>query len=147
MKITLVGLAAVFICAAGAMAAEDREIRITAPVGDPLECHVRSEILQVRWTHGAYFNGHPENCCVLCGGHVLSPYLPVTADAFTWTVGRKNDGTYMEPGDYPLSIQTTAGDGDLNGPWFRYATSAPAMTFTAPAEEELILLGSLYTIR
>jgi hypothetical protein len=97
----------------------DERITITSPTSG--ESFLRGTTCTFRWTHSAYYNCIYNRCAICFEGVGISscdiiPESEVTAtqDRYVWTVGRKHDGTYMEPGEYRVSMECW--DGDFDGP-------------------------------
>lgn len=93
---------------------EDDWINITGPA-DNSEW-VRGKTCTITWTPSAYyqvFNTQP--CAIFCGTHFISPPVPVLDGSFTWTVGKKRDGTWLPPGQYKITLESWDYDA-LNGP-------------------------------
>jgi hypothetical protein len=87
-----------------------------------------------------------QTCRILCGGHVISPPVPVINKDFIWIGGKKADGTFMPPGQ---SLRITIENPDynaLNGPEITLVGAFPKYTFTAPANNSQLVIGSTITI-
>lgn len=137
-------VAAMLVLVALALPADTPWITITAPNGHhPLFKH---ETETIRWTHSGYFAAHPQTCQIYCGDHVISPPVAVTADSFSWVVGRKADGTFLPQGRYEITIESPDFDA-LDGPIVVVSDQRPEIVLTAPASGASLRLGSACTIR
>jgi hypothetical protein len=143
MKRTIFFLA-VLLLKALASWADAPLITIVSPNGHyPL---FKNETEVIHWTHSGFFDAHPQNCEIYCGGHVISSPVPVTGDSFAWTVGRKADGNYLPQGIYKITIESPDFDA-LNGPTVIISDERPLITITAPVTGTTLTRGSSYTIR
>ncbi len=107
----------------------------------------KNEIVHIRWTHSAYYTSPGQTCRIFCGGHVISPPVPVISNDFTWTGGRKFDGTYIPQGKpYRITIENDDFDA-LNGPEIALVDEQPKFTIIAPANNSSLLIGTTTTIR
>jgi len=88
-------------------------ITITAPTTG--QTFLRGTNTTIQWTHSVYFNCVPQTCTIFCGMDIISPPVPVSQNSFGWTVGRKQDGTYLAPGTYEITLESPDYDA-LNGP-------------------------------
>jgi len=137
-------LATLLLCASLAFSADPTPlITITAPPnGATLSM---CSTYTIRWTHSAYFESVPQTCTVYCGDYVISPPVPVTQDSFLWTVGRKQDGTILQPDEvYEITIESPDYDA-LNGPVITISSN-DVITITAPTTGSTFLRGTTTTI-
>ncbi len=137
-------LGALLLCASLAFSADSSPlITITAPPNGATLSMCTT--YTIRWTHSAYFVSVPQTCTVFCGNHIISPPVPVTQDSFVWTVGKKQDGTNLQPDrDYEITIESPDYDA-LNGPVIHIA-SGDVITITAPSTGSTFLRGTTTTI-
>jgi len=148
MKKKSILLALVFFCAALTVSAVAPNINIIAPSstsGDD-EWYM-GMTLHIRWTHSTFYTNPSQTCRILCGGNIISPPVPVISKDFSWTVGKKFDGTDLAPGTYMITIENV-NYSDLNGPTILIPTyAAPKITTIVPASGTLLQIGQSYTIR
>ncbi len=69
----------------------------------------------IQWTHGLYFDQHPEQNGVLYWGSNPIGTAPIKNNQFVWTVGRKADGTWLPPGTFEITMEALDYD-DTDGP-------------------------------
>jgi len=144
MKKSIVFIGLMFFFMAFIVSGAETEINITQPNHDAWL--VKSSTVHIRWTHGAFYDTNPRTCTIYCGTYVISPPVAVTAGDFAWTVGRKNDGTFMAQQQYEITIVCSAYS-DTDGPYVLVVDSMPRITITAPVDGQFLLIGSSYTIR
>nr|MCU0237770.1 hypothetical protein [Acidobacteriota bacterium] len=107
----------------------------------------KNETVHIRWTHSAFYTSPSQTCRIFCAGHVISPPLPVISKDFTWTGGRKFDGTYIPQGKpYRITIENNDFDA-LSGPDIALVDEQPKFTINAPANNASLLIGATTTIR
>ena len=89
----------------------DAKITIVAPAnGTKLTMGVGNKCM-IRWTHSAYFHVIPQNCRILAEdstdhAYLISPEVPVLNDMFEWTIGQKDGGGFLPPGNCHISIES-----------------------------------------
>lgn len=93
--------------------ASAQSFNITAPA-DGIHLK-RGTTCTIRWTHGLFFDQHPEQNGVLYWGSNPIGTAPIKNDQFVWTVGRKSDGSWMAPGTYEITMEALDYD-DTSGP-------------------------------
>jgi len=148
MKKKRILLALVFFCAALTVSAVAPTITIVAPSSTSGEDEwYMGMTLHIRWTHSTFYTNASQTCRILCGGNIISPPVPVISKDFSWTVGKKHDGTYLAPGSYMITLENV-NYSDLNGPIILIPTyAAPKITTTFPVNGTSLTIGSSYTIR
>ncbi len=102
------------------LADEKPKIVITAPASGaslPL-----GSACTIRWTCSSYFQVVPQTCRIFCGESFISPPVPVLDGEYSWKAGRKDDGTYLAVGTYPITLESDDYD----------ALSGPSVTLTPP---------------
>lgn len=109
-KVALAVVLGVFLMAGTAVA---QSFNITAPA-DGIHLK-RGTTCTIQWTHGLFFDQHPEQNGVLYWGSNPIGTAPIKNDQFVWTVGRKADGSWLPPGTYEITMEALDYD-DTSGP-------------------------------
>lgn len=121
-------------------------ITVKCSVGDGYTVF-KNETVHVRWNHSGFYTNPGQTCRIFCDGHVISPPVPVIGKDFTWTGGRKLDGTYIPQGrPYRITIESDDYDA-LNGPDIALVYEQPNFTIIAPANNAMLVVGTSVTIR
>jgi hypothetical protein len=144
MKKTIFFIGFLFFFMAFIMSGADVRIDIMQPNSEAWL--VKHSTAHIRWTYGTFYTSNPRNCQIFCGPHLIAESVPVTSGDFPWTVGRKNDGTFMDQASYEITIVCPAYS-DTDGPEVLVVDSMPNITFTAPVEGDILIIGSPYTLR
>ena len=103
MKKSIVFWSIMVLCLASVQADVEPNITFTAPA-EGATLRIGSQYT-IRWTHNSYFSA-TDTAHLFLGFEQIGD-APATSDSFTWTVGRKMDGSFAAPGNYYLDLEAS----------------------------------------